>query len=331
MLARLMQDWYQTKLTWRTRILLPWSWLFACVVFVRCKLYQWRFLKSHQLSVPVIVVGNIVVGGTGKTPFVIWLAAFLKNQGLRPGIVSKGVGGKRHLKPHLVTANDHAHEIGDEAVLLFHRTQCPMVIATNRVEAAKVLLAKSQCNIVISDDGLQHYRLHRDFEIVMVDGDRLHGNERFLPSGPLREPVRRITQAQLVIHHGGVYQPYSMHLAIDSLYSLTNQQQTMSLNEWHGQAVHAVAAIGHPQRFFNQLQLAGVTTITHAFADHYMYQANDFKFNDQLPIVMTEKDAVKCHEIADQRFWCLKVDAMVSTPVQQAIKNWLTRSEYVSC
>lgn len=320
MLANLMRDWYQPRLTWRTFLLLPWSWLFALIIFVRRKLYQWQLLKSQRLSVPVIVVGNIVIGGTGKTPFVIWLVTLLKRHGLRPGIVSKGVGGKRHRHPHWVSAADVAHEIGDEAVLLYQRTQCPMVIGVDRVQAAKKLIAESQCDIVISDDGLQHYRLHRDFEIVMVDGERQHGNGCLLPAGPLREPISRLSASQLVIQHGGVYQPYSMHLAALSLSSL-NKQQPMLLNEWQNKKVHAVAAIGHPERFFKQLQQAGLEIIPHAFADHYTYEAKDFEFNDDLPIIMTEKDAVKCYNIADHRFWYLSVDAMVSAPAEQVIKN----------
>jgi len=330
MLSNVMEDWYKSQLTWRTYVLLPFTFLFAIIVWIRRQLYRFQFLKSERVSVPVIVVGNIVVGGTGKTPFVIWLASYLKSQGLNPGIVSKGFGGKRHKKPYWVSANDHAREIGDEALLLSQRTQCPMVICLDRVLAAKTLIAKCKCDIVISDDGLQHYRLHRDFEIVMVDGDKLNGNGYLLPSGPLREPVKRMNEVQLVIHHGGSYQPYSMHLTPVTLHSLTNQAET-KLHEWHGKMTHAVAAIGNPERFFKQLNAAGLNIITHAFTDHYHYQLNDFMFKDQHPIIMTEKDAVKCYNIADQRFWCLRVDAIVSLPAQQVIKNWLIQRGYSLC
>ena len=289
-----------------TIFLLPLSWLFSCVVCLRRCLYRLGIKKTCHFPVPVIIVGNITVGGTGKTPFVIWLANYLREQGKRPGIVSRGMGGKMHKQPRWVREQDAVAEVGDEAILLVRRTQCPLVVCVDRVAAVRELLANADCNVVISDDGLQHYRLGRDVEIAIVDGVRQFGNGRLLPAGPLREPVTRLQEVGIIVVNGGAGD--SMILQAHTWVAMAATQQNPPTP---GATIHAVAAIGHPERFFATLRQQGFTLIEHNFPDHYLYQAADFNFNDHLPIVMTEKDAVKCDSFADERFWYVPVGTIV--------------------
>ncbi|MFZ3067317.1 MAG: tetraacyldisaccharide 4'-kinase, partial [Gammaproteobacteria bacterium] len=198
----LTKHWYQRQLSWVSLLLLPFSWLFHLIVMARRGMYRSGILKTHSVPVPVIIVGNIAVGGTGKTPFVIWLVDYLKQQGYRPGIISRGAGGARQTNPYLVKTNDHPCKVGDEALLLANHTNCPLVIGVDRVAAARFLLAQSDCNIIISDDGLQHYALRRDVELVIVDGVRRFGNQQLLPAGPLRESIKRLEGVDAVIVNG---------------------------------------------------------------------------------------------------------------------------------
>jgi tetraacyldisaccharide 4'-kinase len=305
------RHWYQSSYTWLSFLLLPVSWLFRLIVNFRRNLYRLGIKKNYQFNTPVIVVGNITIGGTGKTPFVIWLAHFLKAQGYRPGIVSRGYGARKKLvSPRYVDSTTQATEAGDEAVLLADRSACPVVTAASRVEAVKALLAASDCNIVISDDGLQHYRLGRQLEIAIVDGERRFGNNCFLPAGPLREAVSRLQTVDFVVAQQGALQnEYEMRLSGDSLVAIQNPTLTVKAGTFQGKRVHAVAAIGNPQRFFSSLKNFGMEVVEHVFPDHYLYQANDFDFGDDLPIIMTEKDAVKCQAFADKTFWYLPVAA----------------------
>lgn len=306
-------DWYRQTLTFITILLLPFSWLFALIVAMRRQCYRRGIFKMQSVMARVIVVGNITVGGTGKTPFVIWLAQFLQTQGYRPGIISRGVGGKNHHKPHWVQASDAAKDVGDEAILLVKRTACPLVIATDRVAAAQSLLQHNDCNIIISDDGLQHYRLMRDLEIAIIDGERKLGNEQLLPAGPLREPRSRLNEVDLVIVNGDENQNENwMLLETSQLFSLSNPQKQINFRDFPRQKIHAVAAIGNPERFFASLRRAGFELITHVFPDHYIYQAKDLAFNDGLPVIMTEKDAVKCFSFAHEHYWYLPVTAKIS-------------------
>ncbi|TAK78180.1 MAG: tetraacyldisaccharide 4'-kinase, partial [Gammaproteobacteria bacterium] len=257
--------WYQPSLRFITFILLPFSWLFRGCIFIRRQLYRLGFLKTHRFNVPVIIVGNITVGGTGKTPFVIWLAHYLIAQGYRPGIVSRGVGGKRQIKPYRVKQEDAATEVGDEAVLLAQRANCPLVIGIDRVAAVRELLQQAPCDIVISDDGLQHYRLGRDIEIVIIDGSRRFGNNCLLPAGPLREPVSRLQSVDFVVVNGEdmILEPVEL-LPVIARSEATRQSPDKK--------AHAVAGIGHPDRFFLTLKQAGFDIIPHAFPDHHPYQ-----------------------------------------------------------
>ena len=330
--------WYRTFYSGLTLLLLPFSWLFRGLVAIRYFLYRFNFKKKICFNVPVIVVGNITVGGTGKTPFVIWLAETLQKKGYRPGIVSRGVGGEKISRPYWVDIHADPAWVGDEAVLLAKRTHCPMVVCTDRVAAVTELLQKTHCNIVISDDGLQHYRLGRSIEIVMVDGMREFGNGQMLPAGPLREPLSRLRSVDLIVINGKseFYHPILksdkiiekleyMHLRGDTLFSLSLPQTELALQALQGKTVHAVAGIGNPQRFFALLSHYKMHVIEHVFPDHYLYQRNDIHFAEDLSIIMTEKDAVKCMEFADKRHWYLPVRAEMSRSLEKKIFSLLER------
>lgn len=316
-----MDFWYRRSLTILAIILLPLSWLFKGLVTLRRFLYRHHIIKSFRFEVPVIVVGNITVGGTGKTPLVIWLAHFLVAQGLRPGIVTRGYGGKKILEyPCRVTSEITPAMVGDEAVLLAERSACPVVVYKNRVLAVKDLLAHTDCNIVITDDGLQHYRLARDIEIAVVDAERELGNRCFLPAGPLRESPSRLKKVDFVVQHGKMQHGLlTMQLVGNDLFSLTDKTLKVACQDFTHKVVHAVAGIGHPKRFFATLREKGLEVIEHVFPDHYLYAADDFQFADALPIIMTEKDAVKCKSFADQRFWCMPVDVNIDKAFQVAL------------
>lgn len=317
--------WYRESLHPLTLALLPFSWLFAAVTALRRLAYRSGLFKTQRFPVPVIIVGNLTVGGTGKTPFVIWLSALLQSQGYRPGIVSRGVGGKKHLTPYRVQAQDVAKDVGDEAVLLAKHSGCPVMIGINRADAVRELLASTNCNVVISDDGLQHYRLKRDIEIAVIDGLRRFGNGCLLPAGPLREsPARKVDFT--VVNGGDEEDAYTLSLQPSQLVALQDKQQKM-LADFPHKKIHAVAAIGHPERFFISLRRAGFELITHVFPDHHLYQASDFHFTDSLPIVMTEKDAVKCGAFADARFWYLDINVKMNANFTQQFLKKLTSLE----
>lgn len=323
------QIWYKKNLHPIAIILLPFSWLFGLGAALRRLLYRIGVFKTCYFNVPVVVVGNLTIGGTGKTPFVIWLAAFLQSHGYHPGIVSRGVGGRKHTIPHSVKQDDAASIVGDEALLLAQNTNCPIVICIDRVAAVRELLKNSNCNIVISDDGLQHYSLGRHLEVVMVDSERRLGNRCLLPAGPLREPESRLRSADMVVMHGGSESDqYTMSLAPVEFISVINSQRKLQFQEFPRHKIHVVAGIGHPQRFFSVLQKAGFDLIAHTFPDHHMYQPRDLDFADSLPILMTEKDAVKCAAFADERYWYLSVKAEVNNALEQAILAKLSESNH---
>lgn len=317
------QLWYRKSLHPVLYLLLPLAYCFSLIVSVRRFLYRCGFLSTTRLAVPVIVVGNIALGGTGKTPFVIWLAKFLKQQGFTPGIVSRGVGGKSHKTPCSVQANDKPEQVGDEALLLARHSECPVVLCKNRAQAASFLLANFPCDIVITDDGLQHYKLARDIEICMVDGERQFGNGTLLPAGPLRESKKRLASVDMIITTQGEG-ACAMQLAGIELVSMADETCKLPLAQFRDKQVHAVAGIGNPGRFFKMLSAQALNLLPHVFPDHYLFKAQDFKFTDNYPIVMTEKDAVKCREFADERFWYLPVTAKISDACVKQLLNVLS-------
>lgn len=294
-----------------SRLLLPLSLIYATVSRKRRE----HFLKTPpaKMNVPVIVVGNITVGGTGKTPMVIWLAEWLISQGWRPGVVSRGYGG-RHAddKPRRVALEDDPAEVGDEPIVIARRSNIPIMVSPNREAAVHTLLRTTDCNIVISDDGLQHYRLWRDIEIAMLDGTRRLGNGRCLPAGPLREPAERLDTVDYVVITEGNPEPgeYALRLLMRDARRVNDPQGGVRpLSAFAGEVVHAVAGIGNPDRFFRALERTGLDVICHPFPDHYQFTPHDLEFSDGRPVIMTEKDAVKCRAFASENVWCVPIDA----------------------
>lgn len=271
---------------------------------------------------PVIVVGNITAGGTGKTPFVIWLCTFLCARGWRPGIVSRGYGGSGQTRT--VGADDDPAAAGEEPVLLARRTSCPVWVGSDRLATARALLgAHPECNVIVSDDGLQHYGMQRDAEIAVVDGARGLGNGLPIPSGPLREPASRLREVDAVVINGptGMEVPgaFAMSLQGSTFSNLVHPDVTRDASAFHGQAVHAVAGIGNPERFFAQLRGLGLSITPHAFADHHSFVPADVEFGDGHDVVMTEKDAIKCRAFGRENHWVLAVDAQVAPALGECI------------
>ena len=311
-------------------LLIPLSWIFGVVAYVRKSLYKIGWLKSYRLNVPVIVVGNINVGGTGKTPLVIWLAEQLKLAGYQPGIISRGYGGNVQQATE-VLPDSNALIVGDEPVLLSTRACCPVFVSANRVEAGERLLASyPACNVIISDDGLQHYRMQRNVEIVVYDGVKGFGNGALLPAGPLREPKCRLHTVDAVVSNGlvsnealGELNSYQMQLVASDFYNLVDPQNKVHAQAFFQQKILAIAGIGNPQRFFDQLSSMGLQFERRAYADHYLFQAEDFKNIDADVILMTEKDAVKCRTFAQANYWAMPVNAVLKDGLMSVVLNKL--------
>lgn len=318
---KLVQAWYADS-PW-LHILKPLSYFFRRQVEQRRAEYLNGSRPSWRAPVPVIVVGNISVGGVGKTPLVARLAQMLMEQGYHPGIVSRGYGSKAPHYPFAVNPNFSAKECGDEPLMLARRTGCPVVIDPDRVAAVKHLLAKYDCNLIISDDGLQHYALARDIEIAVVDGQRGLGNRLCLPAGPLREPPERLSEVDFIVMNGEGFiadqDSVPMKLVPSDLVNLGSREFIPVDGLVRQGPVHAVAGIGNPERFFMTLKSLGYQIRPHAFADHYPYSAKDLQFNEELPVIMTEKDAVKCAAIAKQNYWYLKVDARLPSSFDEEL------------
>lgn len=294
--------------------LLPVSGLFRALLGLRHLLYRSHLLPSFKLPVPVIVVGNISVGGTGKTPLTLSLAQHLIEQGYQPIIVSRGFGGQ--MQQQAVTANSNPQQVGDEPALMAQRKLCPVWVGRDRVLTIKrALQAHPQCDLVLCDDGLQHYRMQRDFEIAVIDGIRRFGNGHLLPAGPLREPISRLKSVDAIVINGGAPQQtknqYAMKLTGAVFYNLCHPEKTASAADLQALRLHAVAGIGYPQRFFDHLQAMGIAATPHAYPDHHPYIASDFAYPACDALLITEKDAVKCVPFADERFWVLRVDAQI--------------------
>ncbi len=293
--------------------LLPISLLYQVIITIRRWCYQIGLFKQHRVDVPVIVVGNLTVGGTGKTPLVIALVEKLKAQGERPGIVTRGYGGRSRRYPVLVSADCSATEVGDEPLIIAKHTQCPVMVDPKRARAAKALLAQTDCTVIISDDGLQHRGLARDIEILLVDGQRRFGNGYCLPAGPLREPLKRMEEVNFVVSNGALYPNATlMSFEYGSLTNLLDHQKqfpTFARTE----PVFAVTGIGNPQRFFEALQVQGYNIMKNALRDHHRFSPTDFAFTESAPVIMTEKDAVKCQDFAQPNWWYLPVSAQLSS------------------
>ncbi|NBI39915.1 tetraacyldisaccharide 4'-kinase [[Haemophilus] felis] len=325
-----MRFWYKkVGLHW---LLLPLSALFWLISQIRKALYQQGFLRSYRAPVPVIIVGNLTVGGNGKTPVVIWLVQQLQQQGLKVGVISRGYGSQSKIYPLLV--NEHSDPIlaGDEPVLIAKRTKVPVCISPNRQQAIELLLETQNIDVIISDDGLQHYKLQRDLEIVVIDGERQFGNGFLLPAGPLRELPTRLKQVDLIISNGKLC-AYS-----DTLMQL-KPQYAVNLKTGEKRAIsdfiqgNAIAGIGNPTRFFTMLEQLGIVLKrTKAFQDHQAYSlAQLCKFDKNTPLFMTEKDAVKCVQFTQENWWAIPIEAQINTTPQiqeffAKLKNILSRA-----
>lgn len=314
----LTDSWYQKHpLRW---LLLPLSFVYRFIVLLRKHAYQRDILTRHKMPVPVIVVGNISVGGTGKTPFVIWLAEQLKQTGYSPGIISRGYGSKAPAYPFEVNSDSSASQAGDEPLLISRRTQSPVIIDPDRSQAAVHLLSRHHCDVIISDDGLQHYALKRDIEITLVDGNRRFGNKLCLPAGPLREPMSRLKTVDFVVYNGSEENSlYQMQLDAAEWVNLVDSSKRLPVNAFADREVHAVAGIGNPQRYFDLLCDYKMIVHPHAFADHHAFSMGDLNFGDDLPLLMTEKDAVKCQQYAQAHHWYLPVSARIDDDLLRAI------------
>ncbi|WP_308872955.1 tetraacyldisaccharide 4'-kinase [Thiothrix subterranea] len=278
-------------------LLLPLTGVFCVLAALR----RWQHKRQQvKHAVPVIVVGNISVGGTGKTPLVIWLVERLREAEFKPGVVSRGY-------------QRQAGDIGDEPTLIKQRTQVPIAIGSDRNQAIATLLQQHTCDIIIADDGLQHYRMGRDVEICVVDGQRRFGNGYCLPAGPLRESISRLQSCDFVIVNGD-----TMQMRGDTLVNLATDE-TQLLMTWGDKTVHVVTGIGNPQRFLQSLKQAGLQVIPHLYPDHHAFTGTELCFDDTHPIIMTEKDAVKCRQFAGQNAWYLPIEAVLDATLAHAL------------
>lgn len=301
-------------------LLRPLAGLYRGVVGVRRWLYRRHWLSSVRMPVPVLVVGNISVGGTGKTPLTIALVEYLRAHGWQPGVVSRGHGGSGTLA-RLLDATTTPAEVGDEPCLIRARTGVPVAVGHDRPAAAQ-LLVEAGVDVILADDGLQHYRLQRDLEICVVDGVRRFGNRAVLPAGPLREPTSRLQGIPWLVCNGGLARngEILMRLRGDQAINLVDPARHTPLSDFVGRDVHAVAGIGHPQRFFDSLTAQFIHPREHAFADHHTYRPQDLDFTDDLPVLMTDKDAVKCRAFARDHWWSVPVDALLPKAFLQEVE-----------
>ncbi|MDP9009450.1 MAG: tetraacyldisaccharide 4'-kinase [Pseudomonadota bacterium] len=328
--SRLNQIWYEgAPAPWWLMML---SAMYGVVLRLRQIAHARGLRRPKPLTRPVIVIGNVSVGGTGKTPLVCWLAIRLADLGFRPGVVTRGYGGSSR-RAQLVQASDDPVIVGDEALVLASRTRVPIAIGRNRPAAAQLLI-NAGCDVIVSDDGLQHDALARDCEIIVVDGERRFGNGRLLPAGPLREAPARLRGADAVVVNGGpaviaghASLAGALRMRLEATSAIALRYGTAkALSEFAGRSVHAVAAIGNPQRFFTMLQSMGINVIAHALPDHARLQIDDISFADDLPVLMTEKDAVKCGDIAGPHHWYVPVSVVFDDGDGEALQSIVAQS-----
>ena len=328
----LVRSWYE-KSAWLVA-LLPLSLVFYLLSALRRSLYRLGIAPTCKSQLPIIVVGNISVGGTGKTPLVVALVEQLRQAGFHPAIVSRGYGSRAAAYPYFVSSDDAPECSGDEPLLLAQRTGVPVVIDAKRCRAIAALQDRyKDCDVIIADDGLQHYAMPRDIEIVVIDGRRGFGNGWLLPAGPLRESVSRLNSVDYVVTNGELQNSLAVESSVMTLaaqqFVAVNGSEKIALQAWpFSKKIHAVAGIGNPQRFFESLQRMGFDVIPHAFSDHHDYRVEELCFDDQLPVLMTEKDAVKVRQLFQQlhlqpplqgEYWYLTVDAILPPDFYQKL------------
>jgi len=319
----LMHIWYD-KNFWQL-FLIPFSFVYQMICRCRRAAFSKGLLRTYRPSVPVLVVGNISVGGTGKTPLCIWLALKLATYGYRPGIVCNGYGGKADFWPQQVRPDSDWTVVGDEAILIARQVEgLPVAVGPIRSNSVEALVAKHDVDIIVSDDGLQHYALERDIEIAVIDGVRRLGNARCLPSGPLRETPARLEDVDMIVCKGVAGRgEFPMKLATHLLISVNKPEIKIGVADFSQRTVHAVAGIGNPNSFFSLLRSLGFELHEHIFPDHYALTAEDLSFGDGLPIIMTEKDSVKCESFEHEDIWFLPVRAELSDIFEGRLKALL--------
>jgi tetraacyldisaccharide 4'-kinase len=324
-----MTDFYQSLArAWERRapwllLLLPLEWLFRAAVALRRCAYRWGVAQCYRAPVPVVVVGNIALGGTGKTPMIISLVHALEREGIRVGVVSRGYG-RQGVDLQMVTADSDVTRVGDEPLLIVRRTGCACAVAPSRVDAVKALVERCNVQIVLSDDGLQHYALARDLEIVLYDAQTGFGSGHCLPVGPLREPLSRLRQADIVLAKVAAPAPDSLYLEHGECVNLVTGQRANPSRGFFTGTVYAYAGIAHPEAFFDALATLGIDAHGRAFRDHHAFSAQDFHDVENSTVIMTEKDAVKCTAFATPNMWYLQVNAQVPEAVYAAIRTLLT-------
>lgn len=314
----LQRRWYEPDVApaWWTP---PLAALYGGVSELRRRLYRRGVLRAQRLPVPVIVVGNLTAGGAGKTPLAIALVEALRARGRKPGVVSRGYGGSARA-PMLLDAQPDPSVVGDEPALIRARTGMPVAVGADRPAAARLLLDR-HVDVIVADDGLQHYALARDVEICVVDGVRRFGNGRQLPAGPLRESVSRLREVDFIVCNGDSPRTdeVPMGLSLTDAVALVPPSRRQPLATFTDRHVHAVAGIGNPARFFESLRAFGIRLTEHPFPDHHRYTAQDFEFGDDLPVLMTEKDAVKCRGFAKTNWWTVPVTAQLPDSFFEAV------------
>jgi tetraacyldisaccharide 4'-kinase len=299
---KLLKYWFQRHPV--TFFLVPFSYLYLLIIKLRGFLYHFGIKRSQRFSVPLIVVGNLTIGGTGKTPLIIELSKILKQEGYSPGIVSRGYKSRLKMYPQSVTSESDPIYFGDEPVLLAKKANCPVVISPKRIEAVNLLLNQYKIDVVLSDDGLQHLAMKRDVEIVLID-ERKFGNGFCLPAGPLRESTNRLNSVDFILHNSNSLAHFNMTLHPGLIYNLLDPSLIYT-EQLAGKQVHAVAGISNPTRFFNTLRQLGLIVIEHPFPDHFSFQKKDLPSDGM--VIMTEKDAIKCRAFAQQNHWVLPIE-----------------------
>ena len=303
-------------------LLVPFSWVYRLVIAIRRTGYRLGWLRSVLCSAPIIVVGNVTVGGSGKTPIVAWLVQHLSATGLRPGIVSRGYGGSAGPDPVLVGMDSRVEEVGDEPLLLARRTGVPVCVCADRVAAVEHLLRETDVNVIVTDDGLQHYRLQRDLEFIVIDGSRGFGNGWMLPAGPLREPASRLSQADLIFCNGQARDiaGHIFELMPGKMRALTGTGEK-ELSEFRGKIVWAVAGIGNPDRFYALLAQYGIHFVPVAVVDHGSVDLDQLVATNDRPILMTEKDSVKYPQTTVNDAWYVPVDVRMSNEAELIVNQ----------
>ena len=308
-----------------SKLLYPFSLVYGLAMKIRRLFYKTGLMRSRSVQAPVIIVGNISVGGTGKTPLVIWLSEYLYFKGLKVGIISRGYGGSSPEWPVDVSPLEKPELVGDEAVMLKQKTSLPVIVSPVRFDAAKQLVDLYAVDVIVSDDGLQHLALNRDLEIIVIDAKRGFGNNRLLPSGPLRENVSSIATNAIKLYSGNQdlnQHDYWMKFNPIRFRNVNNDNLVIDINEFKNNEVNAVAGIGNPEKFFNMLENLKIKVNRFGFPDHHVFQADDFRFDNNLAIIMTEKDAVKCTNLVNDNSWYLEISVIPNDKFKNTIDSF---------